>query len=103
MPVTLEQNEEVSTIRLEGAVGIDSAGELKALLLRALEPGREVRITLQGATDLDVTAVELLWAARREANAASVAFAFEGQAPKPVSAALAEAGFENFAASGETQ
>ncbi len=96
VPVTLEQNEKGNTIRLEGAVGIDSAGELKALLLKALEPGREVRIALEGAADLDVTAIELLWAARREAKVSGVKFAFAEGAPEAVTAALAEAGFEKF-------
>jgi hypothetical protein len=85
LPVTLEQDGALSRIRLEGAIDIGCA-----------------QVLLADATDLDVTAVELLWAARREARASTVGFAFEGQAPEPVSVALAEAGFERFAATGET-
>jgi anti-anti-sigma factor len=99
--ISLEQSEESSTIRLEGAIDIALAGELKALLLEALHSGREVRLPLGGVTDLDVTAMQLLWAARREAKASGVGFAFEGQAQERVSAALAEAGLEKFAPSGE--
>lgn len=103
MPVTLEQNDTVSVIRLEGAVDIGSAGELKTLLVQALEPGgdgagKEVRVALAGATDLDVTAVQLLWAAERKARAAAVAFALESGLPEPVMSALTHAGFQSFLA-----
>ena len=103
MPVSLEQEGALSRIRLEGAIDIGCALELKALLVQGLKTGSEVRVLLAEATELDVTVVQLLWAARREAKASSVGFAFDGQAPEPVSAALAEVGIENFAANGETR
>ncbi len=101
MPVTLEQTDTVSLIRLEGAIGIGLAGELKTLLVQALEPvqdgpAKEVRIALAGATDLDVTALQLLWAAERKAKRAGVAFALEGGWPEPVSLALTHSGFQSF-------
>ena len=99
MGVALEQREELSTIRLEGAIDIGLAGELRAALLTALTAGGELRISLGGATDLDVTAMQLLWAARRMADASEVRFAFEGPAQERVTAALALAGMEKFAAS----
>ena len=104
MPVSLEQDGALSRIRLEGAIDIGCGQELKELLVEiirglALQNGP---VLLAQATDLDVIAVELLWAARREAKASSVRFAFEGQAQEPVSAALAEAGLETFAATGGT-
>jgi anti-anti-sigma factor len=102
LPVSFEQDGALSLIRLQGAIDIGCAQELKELLLQVLKAGSEVRVMLTDVTDLDVTAVELLWAARREAKASSVGFAFEGQAPEPVSAVLAEAGFETFLATGET-
>lgn len=102
LPVSLEQDGALSRIRLEGAIDIGCGQELKELLVEGLTGGSEVRVLLAQATDLDVIAVELLWAARREAKASSVRFAFEGQAQEPVSAALAEAGLETFAATGGT-
>jgi hypothetical protein len=100
VPVTLEENGAVSLIRLEGVIDIGLAGELKTLLVQALEPGedgagKKVRIALAGATDLDVTAVQLLWAAERKANAASIAFAFEGGLPEPARSALTHAGLQS--------
>jgi hypothetical protein len=65
MGVALEQGKESSTIRLEGAIGIASAAELKRLLLKALEVSADVRISVEDAIDLDVTAMQLLWAAKR--------------------------------------
>jgi hypothetical protein len=92
----VEQDTQSNTIRLEGAADIGCAADLKGALLRALTSGCEVRVALDGATDLDVTAIQLLWAAGREANASGVAFTFAGQVPEPISAALTNAGFEEF-------
>lgn len=97
MSITLEQTESLSVIHLEGAIDIASAAELKALLLKALGGPGEVRVSLEKldqATGLDVTAVELLWAAGREAKKSGAAFSLVGQAPVEVSAALADAGLD---------
>jgi anti-anti-sigma regulatory factor len=101
VPVTLEENDTVSLIRLEGAIDIGTAAELKTLLVQALEPGenssgKEVRIALAGATELDVTAVQLLWAAEREAKKAGAGFSFTGPIPNDISAALGAAGLQQF-------
>ena len=106
MSITLEQTESLSVIHLEGAIDIASAAELKEALLKALEGGGEVRVSLDKlnklnkqdkqdkAASLDVTAVELLWAAGREAKKSGAAFSLVGQAPVEVSAALADAGLD---------
>lgn len=96
MGVTLEKSEALSLIRLVGAIDISCAAELKGLLLQALAAGGEVRVSLDGAEDLDVTAVQLLWAAGREARRSEVRFALAGGVPGPIAAAVADAGFEEF-------
>lgn len=101
MPVSLEQDGALSLIRLQGAIDIGCAQELKGLLVQGLKTGAGVRVSLAEATDLDVTAVELLWAARREARALGVGFALEGRVPEAVLTFLAEAGFEEFKATVE--
>jgi anti-anti-sigma factor len=93
VPITLKQSKESNMIRLEGVIDIASAAELKKLLLTAFNSGREVRVALGGATDLDVTAVQLLWAARRQAKVSGVNFAFTGQMQEQVTSALRQAGF----------
>lgn len=96
MGITLEQYDESNVIRLEGVIDITSAAELKATLLAALQPGRRARMALDDHVDLDVTAIQLIWAAEREARASGVEFSIEGHVPEPVSVALREAGFERF-------
>ena len=87
-------------IGLEGVVDISSVAELKALLLRALNSGKKVRVSYGVATDLDVTAAQLLWAAEREGNKAGEGFAYAGPAPAALSAALGESGFQQFLVTG---
>jgi anti-anti-sigma regulatory factor len=96
MAITLAESEALSAIGLEETVDISSAAELKALLVKALGAGQEVRVSLEGAAYLDVTAIQLLWAAEREARSAGVGFALEGPIPERVSAALLDAGFDRF-------
>jgi anti-anti-sigma regulatory factor len=92
----LETKDEHSVVGLEGAIGIAQAAELKQLLVQALQSGFPVRVSLESATELDVTAVELLWAAEREARGSGVEFALKGQVPQGLLTVLAEAGFEKF-------
>jgi len=96
MGVTLEQSEALSLLRLEGAVEIGGAAEFKGLLQQALDSGREVRVSLAGATDLDVTAVQLLWAAERKAKGAGVGYSLIDAPQEQVAAALNEAGLQQF-------
>lgn len=96
MGISLEQDDAQSLVRLKGMIDISCAAELKKLLLKVLEPGREVRVNLDEATDLDVTAIELLWAAEGAARSSDVRFALTGQVPKQISSAVADAGFKKF-------
>jgi anti-anti-sigma factor len=94
MGITLDESGPQAVIGLNGEVDISSAAELKALLLRALNSGKKVRVSLDKTTVLDVTAVELLWAAEREGNKAGVGFSLAGPALAEVSAALSVAGLD---------
>jgi anti-anti-sigma factor len=92
--ITLKQSRKSSVIRLEGAIDIAAAAEFRKLLVEACGSGREVRVAVGGVKDLDVTAVQLIWAARRSAEAEGVAFTLSGTVPQSVSAALGDAGLE---------
>jgi anti-anti-sigma factor len=94
MALTLEENETVTVVHLAGAIDISSAAELKAMLLQALKPGKDVQISLQSTTYLDVTAIELLWAVGREANGSGFRFGVTGQVPDGIASLLSEAGIE---------
>jgi len=96
VPVTLEENDALSQIRLEGAIDIGCAAELKTLLVRALNSGKEVRLAIDGATHLDMTAIQLLWAAEREAAKSGAGFALGGPMAEGIAAGLREAGFDKF-------
>jgi hypothetical protein len=93
--LVLEECETQSEIRLEGAVDIACAAELKKLLLQALESGKELRVSLERAICLDVTAVQLFWAAGCEARRLGLGFTFAEKVPEEISSALAVAGFES--------
>lgn len=97
MPVTLEQSEAVCLIRLQGEINISSAAEFKTVLLQALASGKGLQVELERATEMDVTAIQLLWAAGRRAKTSGVGFGLIKKVPENIAAAWSEAGFENFA------
>jgi anti-anti-sigma regulatory factor len=94
MPVTLKLGKEKSALCLDGQIDIGSAAELKQALLDALSAGKKMSVSLARVTDLDVTAVQLFWAARREAQTAGIAFVFDKREPQEVTASLAEVGLD---------
>ena len=95
--MTLDQSEEeVCVLRLEGEVDIACAAEMKQLLLQALGSGKELRLDVERATELDVTALQLLWAADREARGSGRRFTLAGRVPGEISVAILDAGFEKF-------
>jgi anti-anti-sigma regulatory factor len=92
--IILEQGEKTSCVRLEGSVDISSAEELKRILVDALKAGGEIRVMLGDATYLDVTAVQLLWAAELEAGRMGMRWVFGDALPEPIRGNLDEAGFD---------
>jgi len=96
MPITVNQNEMVYVVQFEGAIDIACASELKKHLMEGLASGKDVQVDLERATDIDVTALQLLWAAKREAERSGVTVAVVGRVPDTVSFVAHDAGFENF-------
>jgi anti-anti-sigma regulatory factor len=103
MPVTLEPGESSTLIRLEGAVDISSANELKQLLLQALGSGRKLYVSLANAKSLEVTIIQLLWAAERQSRASGIGFALAGAVPEGILSNLALDGFQAFPVPAEAQ
>lgn len=97
MNIFLNQADDSNRISLEGAIDIASAVELKEAILQALKVRKAICISVEKAADLDVTAVQLLWAAKREAKRLGVGIMFEGQPPEAVQGALEHAGFGELA------
>jgi anti-anti-sigma regulatory factor len=96
VPINLEQNGAAFLIRLDAEVTIIQAAELKQLLLHALKEGKELRLDLEAATEMDITALQLLWAAHREAKKTGAAFFTAGRVPEELCAAAIDAGLEGF-------
>jgi len=65
LPLIVDRDETHWLIRLEGEFNVTSAAELKRLLLEGLASGKELHLDLDRASEIDVTALQLLWAAGR--------------------------------------
>jgi hypothetical protein len=81
-------------LRLEGDYNISSAAELKAALLDGLASSKELELDLEGAGELDITFLQLLWAAEREAGRAGPRLVC--RVSETAGAAARGAGFERF-------
>ena len=79
-------------ITLQGRVTVASATELKEELSQALDSRREISVSLAGAVSLDITAMQLLWAASRDSRAAGRAFTLQGPVSPQLLAIFEEAG-----------
>jgi anti-anti-sigma regulatory factor len=96
VPLTQKQGVESNLLLLEGTVDIACAAELKSLLIEGLGAGKSMRVSMERADSLDVTVVQLLWAAAREAKAGGVELVLEGLVPGPIQAALGGMGIREF-------
>jgi anti-anti-sigma factor len=96
MAIVVDQHEGRCVIRLQGEIDIASAAELKKVLLEALASGRELRVNTEGATRLDVTAWQLLWAAAREARVLGRGCTREGVLAEAIATTMKDAGFKEF-------
>ena len=94
MAVTMEQQESQSVIRLAGEFTLTSAAELKNLLLQGLASGNDLRLDLEQAEAIDITVMQLLWAAGREADRKGASLAI--QMSDAAATAARDAGFERF-------
>ena len=98
MAIALQQVEGGTRLRLEGTIDITVAGELKSALLQGLSSASALQIDPSELTYLDVTALQLLWAAAHESTASGVSLIFEAPLPAPVRSTLEEAGFQEMLA-----
>jgi len=92
LPAMLEERENLSLVRLEGVIDISSAAEIKSLFLNALTSNKEIRLTLEGVTELDITALQVLYAAKQDAAKAGIPFVLDGSVPDEISVAMTDAG-----------
>jgi ABC-type transporter Mla MlaB component len=90
----LECDETQWTLRLDGDCSLASAAELKTLLLEGLASGSELRVDLKGMEEIDITVLQLLWAA--QCAAARDQRGFVSRVPDRVAALARNAGFDDF-------
>ena len=94
MPVTMERHETRSLIRLEGDLTVTSAAELKSFLLEGLAIGKDLQLDLAGVEEIDITVMQLLWAAGRDAGRTGAGIMIH--VSEAAGMAAREAGFERF-------
>jgi anti-anti-sigma factor len=66
--LTCEKREHQCVIRLEGELDVACSGELKRCLVEAISHQKDLALDLSAATDVDVTALQLLWATMKAAE-----------------------------------
>lgn len=94
MAVTGEGREDSTRIRLEGECTVTSAAEFTRLLLEGLTLGKPLLLDLEHAQEIDITVLQLLWAAASEAQRTGAAISI--RLSEPARMAAREAGFEHF-------
>jgi anti-sigma B factor antagonist len=92
LPVTMEELEAYSLIRLEGECTLGSAAELKRLLLEGLASGKDLRLDMADVEEIDIAVMQLLWAAGLQAERAGAGIAV--RMSEAAGIAAREAGFE---------
>ena len=95
MPIELEVSDAKCVVRLEGEVDIAYSAELKDALMRALSMRQIVELKWSVVTDLDITAIQLFWAARRQAEQTGISLRFDGETPRNIQSLIVLAGFES--------
>jgi anti-anti-sigma regulatory factor len=78
MAINVEDKNGRRCIRLDDVVDIAQAADLKQILMEAIGSFESVRIEVSGASAIDVTAVQLLWAALSHASSTGKDLAIEG-------------------------
>ena len=93
--MTVESNDTQFILRLDGDCTIGSAAELKAALAQGLaassKEAKDLCLDLGNAGEIDIAALQLLWAAQRAAMLNNRGFV--ARAPETVRAVARDSGF----------
>jgi ABC-type transporter Mla MlaB component len=95
LPIALDAGETRCTLRLEGDIVIEDSAELKRAMLEAVSYRKDVQLDLASVAEFDLTAMQLLWAAGREAAKQGMNLSITGPESERIMVAIREAGFEN--------
>lgn len=73
--------DEFETVKWNGTAGIEQAHSLRDSLLAAFGKSSEVRLDISGVDDIDITGIQIIIAARKEADKLGKAFHLTGKIP----------------------
>jgi len=94
MGFTLEPADDRCLVRLHDSVTVNCATELHGTLVEALASGKPVEIDFEGATEVDVSTIQLLDAAAKSAGGS---FTLSGVLPETIAHAFRLCGLDPFA------
>ncbi len=83
-------------ITLDGDINIGCSTELKTALAGALATKAPVKLHVSAVERVDISSIQLLWAAAREAEDAGMPLVVEGSVPATLGETLRNAGFKSF-------
>ncbi len=90
-----EGNSNTGTLVIEGEITVQNATEIKTLLLDALEKTDTCFIDLQQITQIDLSGIQLLYAAKNYATNSNKDFKITGDCPVHMLETIKESGFKN--------
>jgi anti-anti-sigma regulatory factor len=94
LSLTVDRTETHWLLLMEGDFNMTSSAALQGALLEGLASGTELQLDLERVGDIDITFLQLLWSAERDAQRAGSGFVSR---VSPTAAAVARAaGFERF-------
>ena len=94
MGIRIEQAGTAHLLVLDGVIDISAAAELKAAIVELIATEKNIDVSIEAATGIDVAAYQLLWAANREAAQLGTKLALAGKIPESVRNTLAEMGLD---------
>ncbi len=98
MSISFDDTSERRVIRLADQIDVSCSADLKQCLMEPLVAGKAVHVDLDAAADFDVTALQLIWAAAREAERAGVSFEVGATNIEKLLQTASEVGWTGFAA-----
>lgn len=102
MTTTFHQQDGRAVLQLLGDIDIAGSIELKTMLTQAFSTGKDVGLDFSAAETLDITAIQLLWAAARQAEKTGTPLTVVGPLPQGILSVMRSAGFEHFPVAMET-
>ncbi|BDC95072.1 MULTISPECIES: STAS domain-containing protein [Treponema] len=74
----------VETVKWHGTAGIEQAHMLRDELLGAFEKSSEIRLDISQVEDIDITGIQIIVSARREAEKQGKEFYIKGKIPQAI-------------------